>query len=53
MDLSKVPAGRNPPDEINVVIEVPLGGEPVKYEFDKVSGAIFVDRFLHTSMRYP
>ena len=53
MDLAKVPAGRNPPDEINVVIGVPLGGEPVKYEFDKESGAIFVDRFLHTAMRYP
>lgn len=53
MDLSKVSAGRNPPWEINVVIEVPLGGEPVKYELDKVSGAIFVDRFLHTAMRYP
>jgi inorganic pyrophosphatase len=53
MDLAKVPAGRNPPEEINVVIEVPLGGEPVKYEFDKESGAMFVDRFLHTSMRYP
>lgn len=53
MDLSKVPVGENPPWEINVVIEVPLGGEPVKYELDKASGAIFVDRFLHTSMRYP
>ncbi|MGF1611599.1 MAG: inorganic diphosphatase [Kiloniellales bacterium] len=53
MDLSKVPVGRNPPWEVNVVIEVPLGGEPVKYEFDKASGAIFVDRFLHTAMRYP
>jgi inorganic pyrophosphatase len=53
MDLAKVPVGRNPPEEINVVIEVPLGGEPVKYEFDKESGAMFVDRFLHTSMRYP
>ena len=53
MDLSKVPVGNNPPWEVNVVIEVPLGGEPVKYELDKASGAIFVDRFLHTSMRYP
>lgn len=53
MDLSKVPVGNNPPWEVNVVIEVPLGGEPVKYELDKDSGAIFVDRFLHTSMRYP
>ena len=53
MDIGKVPAGRNPPDQINVVIEVPLGGDPVKYEFDKKSSVIFVDRFLHTSMRYP
>ena len=53
MDVSKIPAGRNPPDEINVIIEVPLGGEPVKYELDKDSGAMFVDRFLHTAMFYP
>lgn len=53
MDLSKVKVGDNPPWEINVIIEVPIGGEPVKYELDKASGAIFVDRFLHTSMRYP
>ena len=53
MDVSKIPAGRNPPEEINVIIEVPLGGEPVKYELDKASGAMFVDRFLNTSMRYP
>ncbi len=53
MDLNKIPIGRNPPAEVNVVIEVPIGGEPVKYELDKASGAIFVDRFLHTSMRYP
>ena len=50
MDLNKIPAGRNPPYEVNVVIEVPLGGQPVKYELDKTSGAIFVDRFLHTAM---
>ncbi len=53
MDISKIPIGRNPPWEVNVIIEVPLGGEPVKYEMDKDSGAMFVDRFLHTSMRYP
>lgn len=53
MDIKKVPVGRNPPWDINVIIEVPLGGEPVKYEMDKNSGAMFVDRFLHTSMRYP
>lgn len=53
MDLSKIAAGKNPPEDINVVIEVPLGGEPIKYEIDKASGAMFVDRYLYTSMRYP
>ena len=53
MDITKVPVGINPPQDINVVVEVPLGGDPVKYEFDKESGAIFVDRFLHTAMFYP
>lgn len=53
MDISKIPAGQNPPDDLNVIIEVPLGGEPIKYEIDKASGAMFVDRFLYTSMRYP
>ena len=53
MDISKIPVGENPPWDVNVIIEVPLGGEPVKYELDKASGAIFVDRFLHTAMRYP
>jgi inorganic pyrophosphatase len=53
MDVSKIPAGRNPPDEINAVIEIPQGGVPVKYELDKVSGALFVNRFLHTAMYYP
>ncbi|HEU5016818.1 MAG TPA: inorganic diphosphatase [Pseudolabrys sp.] len=53
MDLALVPAGRDPPRDVNAVIEIPLGGVPVKYEFDKVSGAIFVDRFLHTAMFYP
>jgi inorganic pyrophosphatase len=53
MDLSKIPVGRNPPWDVNVVIEVPLGGDPVKYEMDKESGAMFVDRFLHTAMTYP
>ncbi len=51
--LSKVGIGHNPPYDINVVIEVPLGGVPVKYELDKESGALFVDRFLHTAMFYP
>lgn len=53
MNLDLISIGSNPPDSINVVIEVPSGGEPVKYEFDKASGALFVDRILHTPMRYP
>jgi inorganic pyrophosphatase len=53
MDLSKISAGRNPPKDINVLIEIPAGSPPVKYEIDKASGAIFVDRFLHTAMFYP
>ncbi|PWR22101.1 inorganic diphosphatase [Zavarzinia compransoris] len=53
MDISKVAIGKNPPDDINVVIEIPQGGVPVKYELDKDSGALFVDRFLHTAMYYP
>jgi inorganic pyrophosphatase len=53
MDVSKIPPGRNPPSEINVLIEIPQGGVPVKYELDKVSGALFVNRFLHTAMYYP
>ena len=53
MNLDAIPIGKNPPDDLNVVIEVPLGGEPIKYELDKASGALFVDRFLYTPMRYP
>lgn len=53
MDLSKIPAGKNPPHDVFVVIENPAGAPPVKYEFDKDSGALFVDRFMHTSMVYP
>lgn len=53
MDLSKIPVGQNPPYDVNAVIEIPQGGEPVKYELDKESGAMFVDRFLHTAMFYP
>jgi inorganic pyrophosphatase len=53
MDLSKIPAGYDVPHDVNVVIEVPQGGEPIKYEIDKASGAMFVDRFLYTPMRYP
>ncbi len=53
MDISAIPIGRAPPDEINVIVEIPQGGNPVKYELDKKSGAVFVDRFLHTAMFYP
>jgi inorganic pyrophosphatase len=53
MDLAQIAAGRAPPHDINVVVEIPQGGNPVKYELDKQSGALFVDRFLHTAMFYP
>ncbi len=53
MNLSKIPAGKKLPDEFNVVIEIPMNSDPVKYELDKESGAIFVDRFVHTPMFYP
>ena len=53
MLIDKISAGENPPEDINVIIEVPVGGQPVKYELDKDSSTIFVDRFLHTPMRYP
>ncbi len=53
MQIAAIPVGKNPPDDVNVIIEVPVGGEPIKYEMDKESGALFVDRFLHTPMRYP
>lgn len=54
MDISKIPIGENPPFDLNAIIEIPQGStSPVKYEFDKASGALFVDRFLRTSMYYP
>ena len=53
MQLEQIPVGGDAPNDVNVVVEVPVGGEPVKYEMDKASGALFVDRFLYTSMRYP
>jgi inorganic pyrophosphatase len=53
MDITKISAGRNPPSDLHAVIEIPVGGVPVKYELDKTSGAMFVDRFLHTAMFYP
>jgi inorganic pyrophosphatase len=53
MNIDAIPIGKSPPDDLNVIIVVPLGGEPIKYEIDKASGALFVDRFLYTPMRYP
>lgn len=53
MIIDKISVGANPPWDVNVIIEVPAGTEPVKYELDKDSGALFVDRIMHTSMRYP
>jgi inorganic pyrophosphatase len=53
MNLEHLPIGKNPPHEVNVVVEVPVGGEPIKYEIHKPSGALVVDRFLYTAMRYP
>ncbi len=53
MDIARIPVGKNPPYDVNAVIEIPAGGVPVKYELDKDSGALFVDRFIHTAMFYP
>lgn len=53
MAFKELNPGTNPPEDLNVVIEIPLNGEPVKYEVDKETGAIFVDRVLKTAMRYP
>ncbi len=53
MRLEAIKVGENPPHDINVVVEVPIGGEPVKYEMDKDAGTLVVDRILYTSMRYP
>jgi inorganic pyrophosphatase len=53
MRLDAISVGRDPPRDINVIIEVPVGGEPIKYEMDKEAGTLVVDRFLYTSMRYP
>jgi inorganic pyrophosphatase len=53
MDLNKISIGPNPPSEVNVVIEIPQGGAPIKYELDPSSGCLFVDRFLHTPVSYP
>src|SRR5260370_35722212 len=53
MDISKIAVGQNPPFDINVIIEIPQGRLPVKYELDQAAGVLCVDRFLHTSMVYP
>ncbi|MBA4801585.1 MULTISPECIES: inorganic diphosphatase [Euryhalocaulis] len=53
MRIDAISIGKNPPEEVNAIIEVPVGGEPVKYEMDKAAGTMMVDRFLYTSMRYP
>jgi inorganic pyrophosphatase len=53
MRIDAIAIGKNPPEDINVIVEVPLGGEPVKYEMDKEAGTLVVDRFLYTPMRYP
>ncbi len=53
MNINAVKIGDNPPEEINVIIEISEGQDPIKYEMDKDSGALFVDRIIHTSMRYP
>ena len=53
MSITEVPPGRDPPHEVNAFVEIPQGGQPVKYELDQKSSLLFVDRFLHTSMIYP
>jgi inorganic pyrophosphatase len=53
MRIDAIATGKHPPDDVNVIIEVPIGGEPIKYEMDKAAGTLVVDRFLYTPMRYP
>src|SRR5262249_11533520 len=53
MRIDAISIGKNPPHDVNVIIEVPVGGEPIKYEMDKEAGTLVVDRFLYTPMRYP
>ena len=53
MRLDAIAIGHNPPEDVNVIIEVPLGGQPIKYEMDKEAGTLVVDRFLYTPMAYP
>ena len=53
MRIDAIKIGKNPPDDVNVIVEVPVGGHPIKYEMDKEAGALIVDRFLYTPMTYP
>ena len=53
MRLEAISTGKNPPDDVNVIVEVPVGGQPIKYEMDKEAGTLVVDRFLYTPMAYP
>ena len=53
MDIEAIAIGKQPPEDVNVIIEVSIGGEPIKYELDKNAGVLVVDRFLYTPMRYP
>ena len=53
MRIEAISIGDNPPEDINVIIEVPVGGQPIKYEMDKDAGTLVVDRFLYTPMTYP
>ncbi len=53
MRIDAISVGKNPPEDVNVIVEVPVGGQPIKYEMDKEAGALVVDRFLYTPMTYP
>ncbi len=53
MRIDAISIGKNPPEDVNVIVEVPVGGQPIKYEMDKEAGALIVDRFLYTPMTYP
>src|ERR1039458_4170341 len=53
MNLDRVSSGRDVPNDVNVIIEIPMNADPIKYEVDKATGAVFVDRFMSTAMHYP
>ena len=53
MRIDAIAIGKNPPEDVNVIVEVPVGGHPIKYEMDKDAGTLVVDRFLYTPMTYP